>query len=266
MKKILTLGIVALVLITMSSCQFNLFAEFDRIEIPSVSELNANASSDEEGFVSDVEDYVENDFLENADVSDEQIEAIVSNLETIYGGSGSTETVQQAAVLAGAIIINRDPATSSVVNGVVETVTEFIDSGDTIDLETIVVNVFPDNLDLTGLQNILDDLDRAALAYADFSATLGSGADWMSSGEIGDMAQFAVVSLAISDLRDQLINSGTYPTADDADQDLLDFIASEGSDSLDAALLITNPFDTGDGSSTYETELQDILNFADLPL
>ncbi len=267
MKKILTLGIAALVLITMSSCQFNIFAAFDKIEIPNVADLDARASSDEDGFVDDVEDYVENDFLDNSDVTEEQIDAIVSNLETIYGGGGAADTVQQAAVLAGEIIINRDPVTSNVVNGVIGTVTDAMNSGDDLDSETILANIFPDNLDLPGLQNILNDLDRAAAAYADFSATVSSGgtADWMSDGEVGDMALYAVVSLVISDFRDQLTahESGSEAAADD---DLLDFI---NTGNLPGGFIPDNPFDTSDtGStvsvSTFEAELQDILIFADL--
>ena len=250
MKKLLALSIAALVLITLSSCQFNLFAAFDRIEIPSVADLNAKASSDEEGFVSDVEDYIENDFLENEDVTDEQIDAIVANLETIYTTPPDVETGQKAAVLAGEIIINSDPDTSFVVNGIIGAVSDALSANGTIDPDTLIASIFPDNIDLAGLQNILDDLDQAALAYADFATTVSSGgtADWMSSGEVGDMVQLAVVSLVVSDLRAQV--------GEDA---LLDAINNG------TALTVTNPLDTT-GTSLYDDELVAILTFSGLAL
>jgi hypothetical protein len=252
MKKILTLGIVALVLVTMSSCQFNLFAAFDRIEIPSVAALSSKASTDPDGFVSDVEDYVENNFLENEDVTSAQVDQVVAELVTIYGTPPDVETGQQAAVLAGEIIINRDPVTAGVVNGVIGAVTDALAAGGTIDPDTLVDAIFPANLDLAGLQNILDDLDAAALAYADFAATIsGAGtADWMTSGEVGDVVQLAVVAMVVSSIRAE---GGV------TDGDIL--TAIQGG-TLPA---IANPLEAA-GGSTYATQLADMLAFAGLDL
>ncbi len=255
MKKMLVLGVTAFLLIALSNCQFNLFAAFDRIDIPGATELNAKASSNPDGFVSDVSDYVDNNFLENPDVTTVQVDAIVTNLETIYTTSPDTQTGQQAAVLAGEIIITSDPVTSSVVNGVVGAVSDALAAGGTIDPDTLISSIFPEDLDLVGLQNILNDLDDAAAAYANLAPTLAGNDPEMTSGEVGDMAQLAVVALAISDLRNQVND----------DTDLLNFITSSGSDPL--AVTLTNPLDTTDGAaSSYESELQDILTFSGLAL
>ncbi len=209
MKKILTMGIVALVLITMSSCQFNLFAAFDKIEIPSVAELESEASNNPAGFVSDVEDYIENNFLENDDVTDAQVNAIVSSLDTIYSNEGATETGQQAATLAGEIIIDSDPDTKYVVDNIVSSVTEALESGST-DPEVIISGVFPPSMSQLEFAAILVNLSDASDAYKDFATSIdvddnGSAdpdsADWMSSGEAGDMVQYAVISIIITDIR-----------------------------------------------------------------
>jgi len=257
MKKILTMGIVALVLITMSSCQFNLFAAFDKIEIPSVAELESEASNNPAGFVSDVEDYIENNFLESEDVTDAQEQAIIDGLTNIYGGgtSASPAVKQQAAILVGELEITRDPATSAVVNGVIGAVSDALGASGTIDPEGLVGDIFPTNLDLAGLQNILNDLDNAAAAYSDLAPTLAGNDPGMTSGEVGDMTQLAIVALVIADIRSQVSD----------DTDLLDFITSGGSNTL--AVTLTNPFDTTDGGpSLFESDLQDILTFAGLDL
>ncbi len=260
MKKILTLGAAALVLIALSGCQFNLFTEFDKIEIPGVADLDAKAASDESGFVSDIEDYMDNNFLENDAVTDEQVAAIVTNLETIYTTPPDVTTGQQAAVLAGEIIIASDPVTASVVDGVIGSVTDALSAGGTIDPDTLVGSIFPPDLDQAGLTSILDNLDQAATAYADFAGTVsGSGtADWMSSAEAGDVVQLAVVSLVVADLRAQLIVSEGSAAA--ADAALLDTITN--GTPLPA---VNDPFDSASGS-TYATELADLLTFAALDL
>ncbi len=250
MKKILALGVVVLVLIALSGCQFNLFTELDRIEIPSTADLNAKAASDESGFVSDIEDYMDNNFLENDAVTDEQITAIVTNLKTIYTTPPDIQTGQQAAVLAGDIIINSDPVTSGVVGGVIGAVTDALSTGGTIDPTTLVSSIFPANLDLAGLSSILNNLDQAAMAYADFAGTVSGGgtADWMTSAEAGDVVQMAIISLVVSDLRSQVAS----------DQILLDAING-------GTLSVNDPFDSASGS-LYATEMADLLAFAGLDL
>jgi hypothetical protein len=250
MKKILTLGIVALVLIALSSCQFNIFAAFDRIEIPTVAELTNKATTDPDGFVSDVEDYVENDFLENEDVTAAQEQSIIDNLRDIYDGTitATVDTQQQAAVLVGELEINRDPATSAVVDGIIGAVSAALSAGGSIDPNTLIGEIFPPTLDINGLQNILTDLDNAAAAYATLAPTLAGNDPGMTSGEIGDMAQLAVVALVIASIRDDINNDGTI------------LLAIQNGTPL---AVTDNPFDPG-STATFASEIGEILTFAGL--
>ena len=265
MRKYLTLGIVALFLISLSGCQFNLFTEFDKIEIPSAAEMSSKADSNPDGFLDDVNDYIESD-----SITEDDADGIIDALEIIYlDGGNSPEVQEKAAVFAGKLIIDYDPAASSVVNGILGTVTDVLDSGGTVTPETIIADVFPSNLSLVGLQSILNVFDQAADAYSvldnDGDGVVDSGGDWMSDSEVGDMTFYAITSLVISDLRGQLTAAVPVPYLDvtAAEQDLLDFIVTGGSDSLDAN--VNNPFDTTDGPVTeFENDLTAILALANL--
>ena len=246
MKKMLILGVTAFLLIALSSCQFNLFAAFDRIEIPSAADLDSKAGSDPDGFVSDVEEYVE-----TGSITEDNADDVADALKIAYSDEGATETGQRAAVMAGEIIITSDPVTSSVVNGVIGAVVNAKSSGTALDPDTLIAGIFPSDLDLTGLKAILDDLDEAALAYNDFAGTVsGAGtADWMSDTEVLDSSFFAVVSLAVSDIRAQVGNDDTLLAA-----------IKNGT-----ALGIDNPFDTGTAPVTSnEVAIGDILTFSNL--
>ncbi|MCD6397975.1 MAG: hypothetical protein J7L71_10590, partial [Spirochaetaceae bacterium] len=243
----------------------NLFAAFDRIEIPTVTDLNAKASSNPDGFVSDVSDYVDNNFLDNPDVTTVQVDAIVANLENIYAAEGATETGQQAAVLAGGIIINSDPDTAAVVNGVVGAVTSALESG-SASSEDIVAEVFPTNMTLGDFTDILNNLDLAAAAYSDFASTIDSNgdgvldgnADWMTSGEAGDMVQFAIVAIIIDDIRDTIYAANSNDQAA-ADLELFNFI----NDPLGSPL---SHYDEASENPLDNSELTALLAFAGLDL
>lgn len=251
MKKYLILGIVALVLISLSGCQYNIFAEFDKIEIPSVADLNSKAISNPGGFVSDVEDYVENNFLDNGDLTLEQEQAVIDNLVAIYDGSitATVDVKQKAAILAGGLEINRDPETLHVVNGVIGAMTDALDSGGSLDPSTLMSSIFPSDLDMDGLKNILDDLDKAADAYAALSTTLAGHDPGLSSGEVGTMAQLAVVSLVVASIRDEISDAAILS-------------AIQNGTSL---TLTENPFDPA-SASKFSDEIDDILMFAGLDL
>lgn len=249
MKKILTLGVVALVLITMSSCQFNLFAAFDKIEIPSAADLSSKAGSDPDGFVSDVEEYVD-----SGSITEDNADAVVSALVAVYSDpTADIPTQQKAAVLVGEIAISSDPKTSAVVNGVISAVSDTLTTGIAIDPDTLIASIF-EGITAEDIPGILADLDKAALAYADFAANLGTDPD-MTSGEVGDMAQLAVISLIVSDLKIQAGEAGLISAITDGTPLVQQ---SDGSP-------ILNPLDLTDGTD-YAAELDAILTFAGLDI
>ncbi len=247
MKKIaVTAAVVLTFAIVFSGCQFNLFGTLDTVKVPSAADLLNAASADAKGFVSDVKDY-----MDSGAITEDNADDVVDALEDVYTSEPGTQTGQEAAVLAGEISITADPATKGVVDGVIETAMNALNAGDDIDPETLIANIFPDNLTQSGLTSILDNLTRAADAYNSFGTNITGADTWMSSSEIGDVTQYAAVSMAVASIRDQTSDSDLYALIKDGTP-------------LPA---VTNPFDTTDGApSTYETGLTNILALAGLNL
>ncbi|MDA3941075.1 MAG: hypothetical protein PF693_17495 [Spirochaetia bacterium] len=236
MKKILTLGIVALVLVTMSGCQFNIFTEFDKIEIPSAAELSDRASSDPDGFIDDVNDYIESDSISEDDADD-----IVSVLEDLYNDiiPSDPETQQKAAILAGAISINSDPEAKDAVNEIVS-----IALAGYADMVAVKA-LFP--TDETEFYKMLDSMAAASDAYLEFESTLDGNGDPLfplTNVERGDIAQYAIVSIVITEIVSTVTPAALYL-----------FVTDPAAITLDGYV---DPFDTG-GSVDI---LQSYLDFA----
>ena len=219
MKKYLISSVVVLVMISLSGCQFNIFTELDKIEIPNAAELLVKAQEDPTGFVSDVQDYVDSDSITENNTDD-----IINALETVYT-TKTGETGERAAVLAGEISIDSDPDTKLVINNIVSSLTEAMDSDDDPDPEAIISGIFPSDMTQAEFSDILANLSTAAAAYEDFAASIDGvpadgianpgSADWMSSAEAGDMVQYAVVAIIITDINTtvpipELYNSVMY--------------------------------------------------------
>ncbi len=253
MKKIAVAAAAVLAFaIVLSGCQFNLFGVLDTIKIPSAGDLLTAASENAKGFVSDVQDYID-----SGAVTEDNADDVVDALENVYTSQPDSETGQRAAVLAGEISITSDPETKQVVDGVIETAMDTLNAGGDIDPETLIRDIFPPDLTQAGLTSILDNLTQAADAYDSFGTHTAGADDWMSSSEIGDVTQYAVVSMAVADIRDQLTSSeGSKAAADAA------ILAAIQGGSLP---VITNPFTTGSGTK-YENGLTGILNLAGLDL
>jgi hypothetical protein len=223
MKKYFTLSIVALVLITLSGCQFNLFTEFDKIEIPSAAEMSSKADSDPDGFLDDVNDYVDSE-----SISEDDAAGIIDALEIVYGDVGNSPEVQeQAAVLAGEIAISSDPETKELVDNIVSALTGLTD---TTTGDEVLIGIFPENLTIDQFTDILDNLETAALAYADFAASIDDApadgeaddgaAAWLDSTGAGDLAMYAAVAMISTGIRD-------FADNDDA---IYDFIYNDAPD------------------------------------
>ena len=251
MKKIIAMGIAVLVLITLSGCQFNIFAAFDKIDIPGAAELSDRASSDPEGLVEDVQEYVDSE-----SITEDNADAVIAALEEVYDDGAAkpvdltedewTEVQEEAAVLAGEIAISSDPETKELVDNVISALTGL---SDTTTAEDVLAGLFPANLSEDQFYDILDNLDTAALAYADFAASIDPDGDgvadegaaaWLDSTDAGDLAMYAAVALITSGIRDVVPD----------DKALYDFIYDDtvteingyvdgagGNDPLDAAAL-----------------------------
>lgn len=248
MKKFLALGLVGLVLINLTGCQFNIFTAFDKIDIPGASNLLEKAESNPKGFVSDVQEYLDSD-----SITEDNAAGIVAALVVVYASVGG-DIGEQAAILAGEIIIDNNPDTKNVVDSIVSSVTDALDSGEELDPEALLEGIFSSGMTQSEFSDILAVLSTAADAYKNFAASIDSNptdgvadvgaADWMSSAEAGDMVQYAIVAIIITDLNSTV------------DIDVLYDSVINGTDIPDGDY--TDPFD-GD-------ELSALLNFAGLEL
>lgn len=96
MRKIAVGFIIAAFAIVISGCDFNLFSELDKIDVPSRQALLDKASNNGSDFVNDVQDYID-----SGSITEENADDVVDALKTVYDAPPDTETGQKAAVLAG---------------------------------------------------------------------------------------------------------------------------------------------------------------------
>ncbi len=244
--------VVAAFAIALTGCTFNLFGALDKLKVPDATDLMNMAKGNAADFVSKVQDY-----LDSGSVTEDNAGDIVTALEDVYTSTPGTETGQKAAVLAGEISITAHPETKGVVDGVIGTVMDAINTNSDVDPETLIQNIFPPDLTQAGLTKILDNLTTAANAYNSFGNNTTGAKEWMSGGEIGDVAQYAAVSMGVADIRAQLIVSEGSEAA--ADSVLFSVVTGGTLPS------VTNPFDEN-ASTTYGGSLANILNLAGLSI
>ncbi len=218
----------------MSSCQFNLFAAFDKIEIPSAAELSYQATTDPEGLVDDVQE-----FVDSGSIDEDNADDVVAALKTVYTAQPATEIGQKAAILAGAISIDSDPEAKDAVNGIVS-----VALSGTTDL-TAIKALFP--TDRAEFDALLANMAAAEDAYISFINQLDVApvygvvdtdpAVTLDNVEKGDIAQYAIVSIVITQIAfiagpDNLFAFVADPSAtgitayDPVDDDPFDFGAS----------------------------------------
>ena len=216
MKKILALSLVVLMLISLVGCKINIFAALDTVRVPAAEDMLITAGEDPATFLDDVQDY-----LDSGSMTDEEVIAVVDALETVYDPETLppadvtavewVEIQQEAAVLAGAISIESDPETVFVVNSVVSALTGMTDESASEEMNTdqIIGDLFPPDLEEADFYIMLTNFATAADAYSAFASTIDAdddgvaddgAAEWMEGSEIGDMVQYAIVSIMITEI------------------------------------------------------------------
>ena len=218
MKKMLVLGLTAFLLIAFSSCQFNLFAALDRIEIPSSSDLNSKASSDPDGFMSDVEDY-----LESGSITDDNINDVLGVLEGIYSNPPDVETGQEAALLAGEVSLESNPDTVVLMDNVVGILIPVLSNEDPeapeLTANDLVASIFTGPEE--GFHDVFVSLKSASGAYSSFASSIDADGDGVvddintaapgvADEEKVDLAIYAVVSIIAADLGEKVLYDLVY--------------------------------------------------------
>ncbi|MGC9311517.1 MAG: hypothetical protein ACP5IA_02400 [Sediminispirochaetaceae bacterium] len=205
-------GAVLAVLLLMSGCTGNLFMQWDKPEVPSSSELNDKASTDPEGFISDVEDYLDGGAIDDSNAGD-----VNTALKTIYDPSGSTdkvynpadpvpgtETEQKAALLIGEVAIAGDDNAGNVVANVPAVLSTISDpSASAKTPEEFIKDLIPSGLSDSEFTSMVEALVEAGEAYLKFGDSLTSPVvaeeqvPFMSSADIGDTLNRAAAGIAL---------------------------------------------------------------------
>jgi len=195
--------LILLVLFFTGACTNNLFMEWDRPEVPSSGELDEKAADDPDGFLSDVEDYLDGDAVDEEN-ADDIIGAIKDN---IYDpGSGTPpdqddETEQKAALLIGEVAIAGNENAGKVVDNLAGVLTQVAD-GSSSNPEDFIRALLPPDLSPSEFSDMIDALVQAGEAYLAFGESIGSGATeedvpFMSSADIGDTLNRAAAGIAV---------------------------------------------------------------------
>jgi len=252
-------GAVLAVLLLMSGCTGNLFMQLDKPEVPSSSELNDKASTDPDGFISDVEDYLDGDAIDDSNAGD-----VNTALKTIYdpgsGSSPSGETEQKAALLIGEVAIAGNDIAGKVVDNVAGVLSS-IDEGTSSDPEAFIKALLPAGLSQPEFDAMVAALVEAGEAYLEFGDSLSSPVvaeeqvPFMSSADIGDTLNRAAAGIAIIAALDA--SDGDVTDGYTTDTSALYAVYTGGS--------FTNnqdPTEAFDGTITYYDGAQNLLELA----
>jgi len=209
-------GAVLIILLFFSGCTGNLFTEWDKPEIPSSSELDDNALSDPEGFISDVGDYLDGGAIDEDNAGD-----VIGALNIIYDPSGydpetpGTEpadpTEQQAALLIGEVAIAGNENAGEVVDNLAGVLTSIAD-GTAVDPEAFIRSLIPAGLSTPEFNAMVNALLEAGEAYLAFGESIGEDATgedvpFMSNADIGDTLNRAAAGIAVIAALDALDGS-----------------------------------------------------------
>ncbi len=216
-KKAITAAVVLAFAIAFSGCKFNLFSSLDTLKI-SIPNFKTASSDSIKQFVNDVQKYVD----EGANI--DNTKEVVDALTIVYTNPPDIETGQRAAILSGDISITADPKTKDVVDKVVSTMTEISDPDyqppdNESDTEALLKGLFPK--DDSDFSTIYDNLKTAAAAYTDFAKTIDTDGDgkvddpdnaatWIQGSEKGDIATYAIVSIAVTTFDEKTLHDFLY--------------------------------------------------------
>ncbi|MDY7027358.1 MAG: hypothetical protein SVR04_03570 [Spirochaetota bacterium] len=254
-------GAVLTVLLLMSGCTGNLFMQLDQPEVPSSSELNDKASTDPEGFISDVEDYLDGGAIDDSNAGDVNT-ALKDNIyDPSTGTPPSGEQEQKAALLIGEVAIAGNDNAGKVVDNV-PGVLSSIDDGTSSDPEAFIRELLPAGLSSTEFNAMVAALVEAGEAYLDFGESLDQDLDgtleevpFMSSADIGDTLNRAAAGIALIAALDAMDGTvdGTYSTSYSSDlQNIVEGASYSGPD----------PTTAFDGSLTDYDGAQNLLELA----
>lgn len=224
MRRLVLVALAAVALV-MSGCAGNLFMDMDTPEAPTFDASSADQT--------DVADYVDQ-VNRNLDVaSDEDMRNAAENLDGALTGDSVTwdpsdqvqmEERQKTAATAGFLYVSSNPAAMDVVNGIGALATELQGSdgtsGETQNPEEIISKVIPTGLSQTEFTEMVESLQSASAMFdiltdPDGDGTLNPDPVLPDGVQAGDIAQTAVLSLALKTASEALVDDDGDGTSDE---------------------------------------------------
>ncbi len=250
MKKAIHLLLtICLASVLLAGCSGNLFMQFDQVEVKSVSEIgavDASSPSASSAFLTDVEDWLEHNALSGESASST---AVADKLDEIAAlGSVDDATLQKASMLAGIVRVDSDENAVELINNLAETLATLSDDASTATAEEIIRDMIPESVlnDRLAFESMIATMQTSAASFNTFGGSLTSDYTDLSSGEKGDVAQYAAVSIVI-DLAVTNLSGGV--------DDLWVLATGTGTPSF-----LSDPIDELESSGS--TNLYDILTWA----
>jgi len=262
MRRILQFAAVAaLAGMALSGCTANIFSSMDPPpDPPSDANMLESATTDLAGFLEDVDTY-----LDDGTLSGDTALAAATALSSTYTDAGGTFTVaptsatpeqQEASARAGTIRLLSSDDTTTLVNNfssLVGDLTVQDDTGTTtLTPESALETLFADTAgDIAEFTAMLDVLSAAANDFSFFAQTDPATNDpGFTSGEEGDIAQMAVLSIVVDTARGLV-----------SDADLYEIV--NGTKTFDDLAVTEDPLDQLDAAGG---DLNNILTYVGFPL
>jgi len=281
MRRIAIIAVSILTLLLFAGCTGNLFMEWDKPDVPSVSEINNRDLTDDSGaesFFSEIENLEDANRLSG---DKETSDAIVERLKELYDSGDpdyqpgiSDENRQKAAAYAGEIAIKSDPNANELTSNLIGSFPELTDdSGGGADPAELMNSLVPDAVktDRSAFDAMISALLKSADAYLTFGNSLNDtdadgkidseSAPFMIDGEFGDTVQRAGTSIAVMAAVDAL-DGNMNGTVEQAGIDELFNLVNTGSTTWPVSDDPTDAFDDT-GAETY-AGLGNILDAAGL--
>lgn len=218
MRRIAIMAVSLITLLLFAGCTGNLFMQWDKPNVPSVSEINdkdVTTQSGADDFLSDAGDWYEGDALSGEKDSSE---AVVSKLKQIYDDPTlDDKTRQEAAALAGKVAIQSDPNAEQLSKNLIASFDE-LSSADSTTAEELLRSIIPQEVlnDQQAFNDMIDTLISASDAFLALGESINTNGTYISDGELGDSVQLGAVSVAVEAALDAFDGSfdGNYTSAD----------------------------------------------------
>jgi len=202
---------VLLLMMLLAGCMENLFMQWDMVELPSADEMNTKASSDPEGFLEDVNEYLA---MHEDTINEKNAPEVITALQIVYAAPGiSGETKAEAALLIGEISLEEDKNAGIFINSVGNALDDLQNMQDGADVSAVIQALVPPEVktDPVLFGSMIDTLLSSSDGYLDFGMQLQNDniTDpdqilYLDGGDIGSTVQRTAITTAVKAVLDAL--------------------------------------------------------------